>query len=193
MRLVERRLQLLERLMKYGVCGAVRCVAAADAVEVKIDGRWEPHVILTLCLGLGLSLSLSLSLRRLVVRELLVLVLRLQLLLHFHFHFGRLLVRPCFSWCGLLQRSSRAQRDARSGPLIQVRPGTVRQGGVFWSRLSRHFRMTGALGREWTGPRKRKALTREYLGQRTMKSRAEPTKVRPYPESWGEKNKVRAP
>lgn len=138
MHLVRRRLQLLESLVKYGVCGAVR-------VEVKIGGRWEPHVILTLCLRLVLSLSLSLTLM-LVVRE--ELGLRLLLLLHFHFHVGRLVVRPCFSWCGLLQRSSRAQRDARSGPLVQVRPGTVRQGGVFWSRLSRHFRMTGALGRE---------------------------------------------
>lgn len=79
-------------------------------------------------IGLVLSLSLSLTLR-LVVRGELVLVL--LLLLHFHFHVGRLLVRPCLCWCGLLQRSSRAQRDARSGPLIQVRPGTVRQGGFF--------------------------------------------------------------
>lgn len=139
-------------------------------------------MILTLCLGLALSLSLSLTLRlrlRLVVREeLLVVELGLLVLLHFHFHVGRLSVRPCFSWCGLLQRSSRAQRDARSGPLIQVRPGTVRQGVVFWSRLSRHFRMTGALGREWTGPRKQEALTRECLGRRTNdeeQSRAEPT------------------
>lgn len=91
--MVGRRLQLLESLVKYGVCGAVRGVAVADAVEVKIDGWWEPHVILTLRLGLVLSLSLSLTVR-LVVRELSVLVL--LLLLHFHFHVGRLLVRPCF-------------------------------------------------------------------------------------------------
>lgn len=96
---VGRRLQLLERLVKYCVCGAVRCVADADAVKVKINGRWEPHVILTLRLGLALSLSLSLTLR-LVVRGVLVSVLLLLLLLHFQFHFGRLLVRPCFSWSG---------------------------------------------------------------------------------------------
>lgn len=94
-RLVGRRLQLLQRLVKYGVCGAVRGVAVADAVEVKIDGWWEPHVILTLRLGLVLSLSLSLTVRLVVRRELSVLVL-LLLLLHFHFHVGRLLVRPCF-------------------------------------------------------------------------------------------------
>lgn len=81
--------------MKYGVYGAMRRVAVADAVEVKIDGRWEPHVTLTLCLGLGLSLSLSLSLGRVVVRELLV--LRLLLLLHFHFHVGRLFGPPVLS------------------------------------------------------------------------------------------------
>lgn len=141
-RWLRRRLQLLERLVKYGVCGAVGSVAVPVAVagEVKIDGRWEPHVILIL----GLSLSLSLSLRLAV----LVLRLELMLLLHFRFHFGRLLFRLCFCRCRLLQRSNRAQRDARSGPLIQVRPGTVRQEGAFLSRLSRHLRMTGALGQK---------------------------------------------
>lgn len=94
MRFIGRRLQLLERLVKYGICGAVRCVAVADAVEVKIDRRWEPHVILTLCLGLALSLSLSLTLRLVVVRGMLVLVSVLLLLLHFHFHFGRLFGPP---------------------------------------------------------------------------------------------------
>ena len=91
----------------------MRCVAVADAVKVKIDGRWEPHVILTLRLGLAQSLSLSLSLTlRLLVRGLLVLVLVLEsvlllrLHLQFHFHFGRLLVRPCLSWCGLLQEAA---------------------------------------------------------------------------------------
>lgn len=94
MRFIGRRLQLLERLVKYGICGAVRCVAVADAVEVKINRRWEPHVILTLCLGLALSLSLSLTLRLVVVRGMLVLVSVLLLLLHFHFHFGRLFGPP---------------------------------------------------------------------------------------------------
>lgn len=151
-RFIGGRLQLLKRLVEYWVCGAMRWVAVADSVKVKINRRWEPHVILTPRLGLALlSLSLSLTLGLVVVvRRLLVLVsvllLLLLLLLHLHFHFGRLLVRPCFSWCGQLQRSSRALRGARSGPLIQVRPGTVRQEGVFWSRLSRHFKMTGALG-----------------------------------------------
>lgn len=72
----------------------MRGVAVADAVEVKIDGWWEPHVILILRLGLVLSMSLSLTVRLVVRRELSVLVL--LLLLHLHFHVGRLLVRPCF-------------------------------------------------------------------------------------------------
>lgn len=134
MRPIGGRLQLVKRLVEYWVCGAMRWVAVAEFVKVKINRRWEPHVILTPRMGLALallSLSLSLTLRLVVVRGL-VLVLALLLLLHLHFHFGRLLARrPCFSWCGLLQRSNRAQRNARSGPLIQVRPGTVRQRGFF--------------------------------------------------------------
>lgn len=152
MRFIGGRLQLLKRLVEYWVCGAMRWVAVADCVKVKINRRWEPHVILTPRLGLALLLSrsLSLTLGQVMVRRrrLRLLVSVLLLLLHLHFHLGRLLDRPCFSWRGQLQRSSRAQQDARSGPLIQVRPGTVRQEGVFWSRLSRHFKMTGALGQD---------------------------------------------